>query len=94
MLTPADHRRIVMRGHYDAVMRTTIDLPEDLHRIASGVARDQGTSLSEAVAQLLRRAIGEGGSAETATSRRTGMPTIRLGRPITSEDVRALDDDS
>lgn len=75
-------------------MRTTIDLPEDLHRIASAVARDQGTSLSEAVARLLRRGIGTPGSARVTTSDRTGLRVIQLGRPITNEDVRALDDES
>ncbi len=74
-------------------MRTTIDLPDDLHRIASAIARDQGMSLSEAVAMLLRRAIGGAGGSELATSERTGLPVLRLGRVITSEDVRSLDDD-
>ncbi|MDQ3943853.1 MAG: antitoxin [Actinomycetota bacterium] len=74
-------------------MRTTIDLPEDLHRVASAIARDQGTSLSEAVAMLLRRAIGIPGNAELVTSERTGLDVIRLGRTITSEDVRSLDDE-
>lgn len=74
-------------------MRTTIDLPEDLHRIASGIARNQGTSLSETVAQLIRRAIGTPGTARLTTSARTGLEVIHLGRPITNEDVRALDDE-
>jgi hypothetical protein len=74
-------------------VRTTLDLPEDLHRIATSLARDQGTSLSEAVTNLLRRAIGTPGTAEVSMSERTGLSTIRLGRPITSDDVRALDDE-
>ncbi len=75
-------------------MRTTIDLPEDLHRIAMAIARDQGTSLSETVALLLRRAVGTPGSARISVSERTGLEVIRLGQTITSDDVRALDDDS
>ncbi len=75
-------------------MRTTIDLPDDLHRVATAIARDQGTSLSEAVAMLLRRAIGTAGTAEVAPSARTGLNVIRLGRTITNDDVRALDDES
>lgn len=74
-------------------MRTTIDLPEDLHRLAVGIARDQKISLSEAVALLIRRALGSPGGAELATSARTGIQVIRLGRAITEEDVRALDDE-
>jgi Arc/MetJ family transcription regulator len=75
-------------------MRTTIDLPDDLHRVATAIARDQGTSLSEAVAMLLRRAIGTAGDAEVITSERTGLDVIRLGRAISNEDVRSLDDES
>ncbi|MGH8999602.1 MAG: antitoxin [Acidimicrobiia bacterium] len=75
-------------------MRTTIDLPDDLHRVATSIARDQGTSLSEAVAMLLRRAIGTPGNAEIVTSKRTRLDVIHLGRAITNEDVRALDDEA
>jgi len=73
-------------------MRTTIDLPSDLHRIALAIARDQGTSLSQTVAQLLRKALGSPGSARISVSKRTGLEVIRLGQTITSEDVRTLDD--
>lgn len=75
-------------------MRTTIDLPDDLHEITRSIARDRGTSLSETVATLLRRALGE--SAEEPRiyiSPRTGLPVVHFGRTITTEDVRALDDD-
>lgn len=75
-------------------VRTTIDLPDDLHRVATAIARDQGTSLSEAVAMLLRRAIGTPGNAQVLTSERTGLNVLRLGRTITDEDVRALDDEA
>lgn len=74
-------------------MRTTIDLPEDLHRITTAIARDQGSSLSETVAQLLRRAIGTPGTAQVGPSGRTGLQVIRLGRTVTTDDVRALDDE-
>ncbi len=70
-----------------------MDLPDDLHRIAVAIARDQGTSLSEAVALLLRRAIGTPGTAQVSASDRTGLEVIRLGRVITSDDVRSLDDE-
>lgn len=74
-------------------MRTTIDLPDDLHRIATSIARDREVSLSEAVAQLLRGAICTSTTAQVVTSERTGIERIRLGRTITSDDVRALDDE-
>ncbi len=75
-------------------MRTTIDLPKDLHRIAMSLARDTGHTLSQTVAALLRQALqGSQPTARYADSR-TGFPVIRVGgAPITVEDVRALDDE-
>lgn len=75
-------------------MRTKIDLPDDLHRLALSVARDTSRCLSETVADLVRRGLGGGaGSAEVSTSARTGLPVVRLGTTTSTEDVRALDDD-
>lgn len=74
-------------------MRTTIDLPEDLHRVALAIAHDQGATLSDTVSQLLRRALGTAGTAHVTASERTGLEVIHLGRTITSSDVRALDDE-
>ena len=74
-------------------VRTTIDLPDDLHRIARALARDEGRTLSETVALLLRRALGEVGPVARSRDDRTGLPTVRLGAPVTTEDVRALDDE-
>lgn len=75
-------------------MRTTIDLPEDLHRQALAIARDTSRTLSETVAELMRRGLGHGGTAEVSLSPLTGLPVVRLGSVITTEDVRLLEDDS
>jgi hypothetical protein len=74
-------------------MRTTIDIPEDLHAQAVAIARDTHRSLSQTVAGLIRQGLGSGGPGEMAVSGRTGLPVLRLGRTITSEDVRQLEDD-
>lgn len=74
-------------------MRTTIDLPEDLHRRALAIARDTSRTLSETVADLMRRGLGEGRPAEISRSPRTGLPVVRLGSIITTEDVRSLEDE-
>jgi hypothetical protein len=73
-------------------MRTTIDLPDDLHAIASSLAHDRGCTLSTAVVDLLRRALGPHTQVETI-DRRTGFPLLSSGRPITTDDVRSLDDE-
>lgn len=74
-------------------MRTTIDLPDDLHRQAQSLARDTSRTLSEIVAELMRRGLGQVTSVETSRSERTGLPVVRLGKVITTEDVRSLEDD-
>ena len=78
---------------YDEDMRTTVDLPADLHAQAVAIARDTHRTLSETVALLMRRGLGEGRAAGLARSSATGLPVMRLGHVITSEDVRALEDD-
>ena len=74
-------------------MRTTIDLPDDLHRQAQAIARDTRRTLSETVADLIRRGLGAGKPAAVSTDPRTGLPVVSVGTIVTSEDVRSLDDD-
>ena len=75
-------------------MRTTIDLPDDLHAQAMAIARDTHQTLSQAVAALIRRGLlSPARSADVTRSSRTGLPVARVGRTITSEDVRRLEDE-
>ena len=74
-------------------MRTTVDLPADLHAQVVAIARDTHRTLSETVAFLMRRGLGESREASPARSSATGLPVVRLGRMVTTEDVRALEDD-
>lgn len=74
-------------------MRTTVDLPADLHAQAVAIARDTHRTLSDTVALLMRRGLGEGQPSELTHSAATGLPVVRLGRMITTEDVRSLEDD-
>ena len=87
-----------MQLNHDAVMRTTIDLPDNLHRIAAGYARHTGRSLSQAVAALIERglearpvdALSPGYSVNAAT----GLPVARSARAITADDVRSMEDEA
>lgn len=74
-------------------MRTTIDLPDDLHKQAQSIARDTSRTMSDVVAELMRRGLGLGGATEITHSARTGLPVVSLGKVITTEDVRSLEDD-
>lgn len=75
-------------------MRTTIDLPEDLHERAKRIARDSSRTLSETVADLIRRGLESRPAAPVTYSTRTGLPILSIGHVVTTEDVRALDDDA
>jgi hypothetical protein len=70
-------------------MRTTINLPEDLHREALGIAYERDWTLSQAVAWLMRLGL-EGGPAplEIGIDELTGFPIVRIGRRITPEEVK------
>jgi hypothetical protein len=72
-------------------VRTTLDLPDDIHELARQVAHDSGRSLSEVVSELIRLGLRRQ-RPEPARSVR-GIPMTSVGRPVTAEDVRALDDD-
>ncbi len=74
-------------------VRTTIDLPDDLHRITTSIAKDTSRSLSETVADLVRRGLGRPSGVTMAIDEQTGFPVLSTGVPITVEDVRSLDDD-
>jgi predicted transcriptional regulator len=74
-------------------VRTTIDLPPDIHEAARALAHERHQSLSTTVVQLLRQALGDDGRVEVSTDPATGLPVVRVGRIVTSADVRALDDE-
>jgi Arc/MetJ family transcription regulator len=74
-------------------MRTTVDLPADLHAQVMAIARDTHRTLSDTVAFLMRRGLSESRTAELTHSAATGLPVVRLGRMISTEDVRMLEDD-
>jgi hypothetical protein len=84
--------RSVMRRCYDAAMRTTVDLPEDLHRQVRAIARDTHRTFSDTVADLMRRGLHSDAAAALSRSPRTGLPVVTLGTVVTTEDIRSLDD--
>jgi hypothetical protein len=73
-------------------MRTTIDLPDDLHDLARQLAHENNQSMSEVVVALARAGLRSSTPSKVTTSKR-GLPVVRVGRPITAEDVRSLDDE-
>ena len=79
-------------------MRTTIDLPEREHALFSALAHDHGTSLSKLIVELALRGLRHPSTVADEPARyevdpETGLPVFRSGRPVTLEDVKALEDE-
>jgi hypothetical protein len=89
----------MMHPHHDASMRTTVDLPEDLHRIVTSLATHTRRSLSQTAADLMRLGLAAptraaGKASAVRMNAKTGLPVLRGSRAITPEDVKALEDES
>ncbi len=74
-------------------MRTTITLPAELHDVLAAVAHDRRQTLSETVTELLLRSLMPAEPAHVDADGRSGLPVVRVGRVVTHEDVRSLEDD-
>lgn len=79
-------------------MRTTVNLPPDLHNAVASIAAYNRKSMNQTVADLIRRALSQpaGGPSDDAGLRidpTTRLPTVRSPRPVSAEDVRALEDE-
>ena len=73
-------------------MRTTLDIPDEAYYIARAIARDQNHSLGRVVGAFILRSTkgAQGASVEMSDY---GFLTFRCSRPVTTEDVNALDDE-
>jgi hypothetical protein len=70
-------------------MRTTIELTEEAYQIAKTVARETGQSLGSVVSKFITES-----SAAPRGPEPTGvLPVFRCIRRVTSEDVRAIEDE-
>ena len=79
-------------------MRTTIDIPERDHALYTSLAHAQRTSFSKIVVELARRGLENAHRVadESATYRinpRTGLAVFHSGHPVTTEDVKAFEDE-
>ena len=73
-------------------MRTTLDIADEAYYIAKAIARDQNRSLGQVVGDLILRSV-KGEKAATVEMSPYGFPTFRCTRPVTTDDVKALDDE-
>lgn len=70
--------------HHCITMRTTVDLPDDIHTAALTVARQEGISLGAALARAWRQAARPARKAKV----RNGVLVLEGGDGITPESVR------
>ena len=77
--------------HYDAVMRTTVDIDADLHAESLKKAAQERISMSALVNEALRRILRPVPPVERDPV--TGFGVISIGRPVTSAEVADVIDD-
>ncbi len=82
-------------------MRTTVDIPEPLHRITSGLARHTGRTLSQTLVDLIERGLAAPPAAAgrvlpgatIKTHPQTGLPVGRSRSVVTPQDVADAEDE-
>lgn len=75
-------------------MQTTIDLPPAVHARALELAEQQHKTLSEIITECVQEALGRvANRAVLVGTTSSGWPIVSLGRPVTAEDVRSLEDE-
>ena len=76
-------------------MRTTVDLPPEVHERAKRLAAERDQSLSATLADLTIRGLASLGEPATVTTDPiSGLPTLTLGYRISAQAVaEALDDE-
>ena len=77
---------------YDAVVRTTLDISDEAYYIAKAIARDRNRSLGRVVGDLILESS-RGAKGASIKMSDYGFPIFRCARPVTTEDVKALDDE-
>lgn len=79
-------------------MRTTIDLPLELHHVLTSLSASTRKSLSQTAVELMQRGLRSPAAASALgatnldVSPVTGLPLVRLARTVTPEDVKALEE--
>lgn len=74
------------------MMRTTLDICDEAYYVAKAIARDQKRSLGSVVGDLILQST-RGGKGSSIQMSDHGFPTFRCTRPVTTEDVGALEEE-
>ena len=90
-ITVIDARRIVML--YSSQMRITVNLPDDVYRMARSLAATRRISLSEALADLVRQHCGAAHARFNSTKAFPCFVVPDHAQPITLEQTLAAEDE-
>ena len=71
-------------------MRTTVDLDEDILRVAKDIARDRDESLGRVLSDLVRRGLKPPGRTLRGPNDIPVFPRLPGAKPVTSEMVKEL----
>ena len=82
----------LVRLCYYVIVRTTLDISDEAYYVAKAIARDQNRSLGRVVGDLILQSS-KGAKGASIKMSDYGFPTFRCARPVTTEDVKALDDE-
>ena len=74
------------------MMRTTIDLSPELHALTREIAHQQRKTMSQVINELLRLGL-KPVTAKDRAGATAAFPAVSVGRPITAEDIRTLEDE-
>ena len=83
---------VCVRLCYYVIVRTTLDITDEAYYIAKAIARDQNRSLGRVVGDLILQSA-KGSTGAVIRMSDYGFPTFRCARPVTTEDVKALNDE-
>lgn len=75
-------------------MRTTLNIPDDLHARLVSLSQDRRETLSRTVEDLVRCGMGDlRPDYRCYRDPENGLLVLDLGRSLSDEDVRSVDDD-
>lgn len=75
-------------------MRTTLDLTDEAYALAKSIAHEQNLGLGRAISKIILDYAHAPHPASPEIGLENGLPVVSLGRRVTSEDVRAILDES
>jgi hypothetical protein len=71
-------------------MRTTVNLDEDILRVAKHIAQERDENLGRVLSDLIRRGLRPMGKGTARNGRIPVLPRKPGARPVSSQDVREL----